>query len=131
MKTVMHLAAARGMAAGLALAMSVGTLRAGSTTTPPSTNPPAPPTIASLRTNRANVSVTVKLPKGWQAVVLESREYPSRGAWVPRAIARSGLSSGAIVFTLPLSLKGQQLRVRGELKEALPKSFYAGTHSFA
>jgi hypothetical protein len=92
---------------------------------------PAQPQILSLRTNRASLLVTVKVPKGWQAVRLESREPAEAGAWVPRAMARSGLGSGKVVFKVPVSLKSQLLQVQGVLKEPLAKSFYKGKHTFA
>ncbi len=92
---------------------------------------PLAPQIISLRTNRASLLVTAKVPKGWQAVMLASREQAESGAWVPRAVARSGFSSGKVVFKVPVSLKGQSLQVQGLAKEPLAKSFYKGKHTFA
>jgi hypothetical protein len=111
----------RSLAACLVLTLSAALLRAES----------AAPQIVSIRTNRASLLVTAKVPKGWQAVRLESREYPYAGAWVPRAVARSGLSSGKVVFKVPVSLKGQSLQVLGLAKEPLAESFYKGKHTFA
>ena len=75
--------------------------------------------------------VTASLPKGLQAVVLESRALTNAGAWVPRAVARSGLASGKVSFTVSASLKSQKLRVRGIARDPLPQSFYKGKHEFA
>ncbi len=92
---------------------------------------PAPPKITGIRTNGANLAITVKVPKGWQAVVLESHANTNVGTWIPRAVARSGLSTGSFSFKVPSALKSQQFRVRGEMNEPLPKSFYKGAHAFA
>src|SRR5258706_5651393 len=109
-------------AAGLVLVMARGAFAA----------EPAAPQILTVRTVGTNLVVTVKIPKkGFQAVILESRALPDAGAWVPRAVARSGLSSGKIRFRVPVSLQGQMLRARGEMQEARPRSFYRGKHAFA
>ena len=92
---------------------------------------PAPPRILTTRTVGNNLLVTVNVPRGWHAVVLESRAATNAGAWVPRAVLRPGLTSGKLTFTVPALLKQQSLRVRGELQEPLPQSFYQGKHSFA
>ncbi|HVM49902.1 MAG TPA: beta-propeller domain-containing protein, partial [Candidatus Acidoferrum sp.] len=110
---------------GIMLCLAVaGSFAAGTTT-------PASPKITATRTVGNTLLVAASVPKGWQAVVLESRALPNSGAWVPRAVARSGLTSGRISFAVPAFLKSQTLRVRGELKEALPQAFYKGVHSFA
>jgi hypothetical protein len=109
-------------AAGLVLVMAHGAFAA----------EPAAPQILTVRTVGTNLVVTVQIPKrGLQAVILESRALPDTGAWVPRAVARSGLSSGKIRFRVPLFLQGQTLRARGQMQEARPKSFYRGKHTFA
>jgi hypothetical protein len=86
------------------------------------------PTILTNRVVGTNVLISVKVPKGWGAVVLESRTNAVAGAWVPRAIARS---AGKVVFRVPAFLLQQGLRARGQLQEPLPRSFYRGRKSFA
>ncbi|PWU11691.1 MAG: hypothetical protein C5B50_22865 [Verrucomicrobia bacterium] len=92
---------------------------------------PQAPQILNIRTNGANLMISVKVPKGWQAVVLESRGASAAGAWIPQAVARAGLGSGKILFKVPAALKGQVFHVQGELTEPLPKKYYQGRHTFA
>jgi hypothetical protein len=92
---------------------------------------PAAPKILATRTVGKYMLVTASVPKGWGTVVLESRALTNTGAWVPRAVARSGLSYGRASFTVPAALKNQALRVRGQLRDPLPPSFYRGKQVFA
>ena len=89
---------------------------------------PALPQILSTRVSGTNLLVSVSIPKGWASVTLESREQANAGAWVPRAIART---SGKSVFRIPATVKGQLLRVQGQLRDPLPAHFYRGKHTFA
>src|SRR5258707_1175650 len=91
---------------------------------------PSAPKILAQHVTGTNLLVTVTFPKGWQAVVLESRGQGDAGAYALRAVSHSALN-GKASFKLAASLKGQSFRVRGELHEPLPKSFYRGKHSFA
>jgi len=92
---------------------------------------PLAPSILTTRTSGNSLLVTASVPRGWRAVVLESRAVTNAGAWVPRAVVRSGLNSGRVTIAVPAFLKGQSLRVRGQLQELLPPSFFQGRHSFA
>jgi hypothetical protein len=89
--------------------------------------PPPAPRILTTRVSGANLLVSVNVPRGWQAVYLESRAQADAGAWVPRAVSRT---TGRVVFRIPASLKGQLLRVRGDLHAPLAASFYRGKHAF-
>ena len=109
---------------GLLLSLGIGSAFGAATAAP------AAPRILATRTVGKNLLVTASLPKGLQAVVLESRGLTNAGAWVPRAVARSGLASGKVSFTVSASLKSQKLRVRGIAREPLPQSFYKGKHAF-
>src|SRR5260370_5294149 len=84
---------------------------------------PEPPRILTIRTNAANLLISVSVPKGWQAVMLESRDASASGAWIPRAVARAGLGSCKLLFKVPVALKAQLLRAQGALTDALPKKF--------
>ncbi len=88
------------------------------------------PGILKVSTSGKTLVVTVSVPKGWQSVTLESRERPDHGAWVPRAVTRARTLSGKITFRVPAALKGQDLRVRGEMKTVSPLSFFNGKRAF-
>ena len=92
---------------------------------------PVAPRIMSTRTVGKYMLVTASAPKGWGTLILESRSLTNAGAWVPRAVARSGFSSGRASFTVSATLKNQALRVRGQLRDPLPPSFYLGKQVFA
>ena len=108
----------------LALAFSLGFVASSSGSLP------ATPKILTIRAAGTNLAVTVSVPKGWRSVVLESRQNPKTGAWVPCAITRSVATAGLVTLKVPLALRGQTLRARGQLSEPLPASFYRGKQSF-
>ena len=92
---------------------------------------PAAPTIQSIQVSGPNVLVTVSVPAGLTKVTLESRTRLGAGAWVPSVVTLTGGVASNVVFTLPRSQNLEVLRVRGDVKDVLPPSFYSGTNQFA
>ncbi len=87
------------------------------------------PTITGIAADPTNVTVTVNVPAGVIRVTLESRTRLGAGAWVPRAVQRV-TAPGAITFRLAKSAQLEVLRVRGDLDNPLPATFFAGKTNF-
>ncbi|MGB1743355.1 MAG: beta-propeller domain-containing protein, partial [Limisphaerales bacterium] len=88
------------------------------------------PEIVSIKFDRGEVVVTVRVPKGIKKVTLEGRPRLGSGNWTPRAIKRVDGTGGLLVFRLASSKSNELLRVRGDEKETLPAAFYKGTTEF-
>jgi len=89
--------------------------------------------ITSVRLEKTNVVVEVRASSSLIRVTLESSTRVGRRVWEPRAVHH--LDPGTEVyrtftFTLPQSASLEILRVRGDLSDPLPSSFYLGTNEF-
>jgi hypothetical protein len=88
------------------------------------------PAITSIKADRSAVTVTVAVPAGVKQVTLESRSRFGSGAWVPCGVKRVS-AAGPVTFQLALTAQVELLRVRGDLVELVPASFYGGKTNFA
>jgi hypothetical protein len=88
------------------------------------------PTILSIRLEGNEVVVEVQVPAGLTKVTLESRAQLGAGNWAPSAVKRLDGAGGKLIFRLPRSANLELLRVRADVKEALPSFFYQGTNDF-
>ncbi|HXG48956.1 MAG TPA: beta-propeller domain-containing protein, partial [Methylomirabilota bacterium] len=77
----------------------------------------------------SNVAVTVDAPSGVRRVVLEGCERAGQ-TWAPRAVARLEAGQTRIQFRLPAARAMELLRVRADIVDPLPASFYSGSTSF-
>ncbi len=92
---------------------------------------PAEPTITSVQVQKTRIVVVVQVPSGLKKITLEGRAKLGSGTWSPRAVSRLDGSGGEVSFTLQPSTDIELLRVRADIEEPLPSSFYKGTNSFA
>jgi hypothetical protein len=90
--------------------------------------PAAAAQIISVRRSGSNLLVSVRIPKGHRVAFLETKATADAGAWVPRAVTRA---SGKVVFRVSATLDGQAMRVRSEVAEQLPKSYFRSKRTFA
>jgi len=88
------------------------------------------PVIQSIEVGPTNLVVTARVPPGHARVLLESRDCLRTSAWVPVAVQRVGGQGGEITFRLPRTTGFAFFRVRADVAEPLPASFYAGPNSF-
>jgi len=88
------------------------------------------PTISDIRVEATNVVVEATVPAGLRKVTLECRTHLGRGAWEPRAVARLDGNGGTVRFHLPRRAQFEAVRVRADVRDPLPASFYKGTNSF-
>ncbi len=91
----------------------------------------AVPKILKVTALGKSLTVTASVPRGWQSVTLESRLASGQGAWVPRSVLRAKVLPPQVTFSLPSTLKGQTLRVRGEAKSSYPLTFFSGKRVFS
>lgn len=88
------------------------------------------PYIKSILVRGTNVVIKVFVPSGYKKITIEGRGRLDKGAWVPRAVTRTDGNGGEVDITLPVSDKIEMLRVRSDVKDILPESFYSGQTNF-
>src|SRR5262245_22397049 len=88
------------------------------------------PVITSAVVEGTNVVVTIQVPAGVQRVTLECRDHLDAGTWTPRAVARLDGAGGTQTFRLVQARPFEMMRVRAEMTDSLPASFYTGTNIF-
>jgi hypothetical protein len=86
------------------------------------------PRITSIQLEDEQLRVTVNVPPGLRKVALESRPRLGPGGWEPRSVARLNGEGGEVVFRLPVAERLEVLRVRAEVEEPLPASFFFPEH---
>jgi hypothetical protein len=89
------------------------------------------PRITSVQVEDGQLRVEVSVPAGLRKVTIESRPRLGPGGWEPRRVARLNGEGGDLVFWLPVAERLEVLRVRAEVEDALPASFYLGDEEFA
>jgi hypothetical protein len=89
------------------------------------------PTITAIRAEGTNCVVTVNIPAGLQRVTLETSDRAGRLSWLPRAVVRPELKAGVATFRLPMVRPMELIRVRADLTEPVPGTFFLGTNSFS
>jgi hypothetical protein len=90
------------------------------------------PAITAIRVDETDILVIAQVPVGIKKVSLEGRTRVGIGTWVPRAVAHlDGTQATEVTFHLERSGNLELLRIRADVSEALPQSFYGGTNSFA
>lgn len=88
------------------------------------------PVITAVRAEGTNLVVTARVPAGLRRVTLECRDRLGARSWEPRAVARLDGAGGTVTFRLGRSRPFEVVRLRADLSEPLPASFYTGTNTF-
>jgi hypothetical protein len=127
MKTSVMLA----LIAGLNWAATPVRSQAGGNSGRPTDSDSTGPVITSIRLEGTNVVVRAKVPAGITKVTLESCRRPGIEAWIPKVVGRLNGAGGEMTFRLAQSPDLDLLRIRADVREALPASFYQGPSSFA
>jgi hypothetical protein len=89
------------------------------------------PVITSIQNAGTNILVEVSVPAGFQRVTLESRSRLGDGTWAPLAVGQNDSSATTLHFRIPRARQCELLRVRADVHQALPSSFYKGPTSFS
>src|SRR5580765_3936501 len=89
------------------------------------------PVITSIQTAGTNILIDVAVPTGFQRVTLESRSRLGDGTWSPLAVGQNDGSAKTLHFRAPCSKQSELIRVRADVHQALPSSFYKGQSSFS
>ncbi len=89
------------------------------------------PTITNVRTEGTNMVVTASVPAGVQRVTLETSDRLNRLRWGPRAVMRPQALAQTVTFRLPMSQPVELIRIRADVSEPLPATFFDGTNAFS
>jgi hypothetical protein len=77
------------------------------------------------------VVIEVSVPTGFQRVTLESRPRFGQGTWSPLAVGQNDGSAKTMTFRVPCSRQTELIRVRADVSQPLPVSFYKGANTFS
>ena len=89
------------------------------------------PTITSIHPDGTNMLVEVRVPAGFERITLESRAKFGEGTWSPLAVGQNDGSATAVTFRISCSRQTELMRVRADVRQTMPASFYKGISSFA